>query len=97
MAWHDVEKILKNRDNEPSLPLWLYRLPPHYTPTVLVMGVVFRDEEPREIWAISAEDLHTVSTYRAKDYRVLQDDGPWYFIEYKQPVQNHYYGIGWVY
>lgn len=94
----DVEAVLKNRDNDPSLPLWVYRLPPHYTPTTLMMGVMFKDEDPKDIWAISAEDLHNVSTYRAKDYRVLHDRPlDWYFIEYRQPVQNRYYGVGWAY
>lgn len=93
----EVQDTHLSRCDKPSLPLWLYQLPPSYTPAMLVLGVIFPDTDPADIWGIFTPHLHEVSTLRY-ERRLLHDgSNDWYYLDFEKPVQHHYYGIGWSY
>lgn len=90
-----IQTNFKNISEHRSLPLFIYRLPPAHTPSELVIGLFFQDDQPRQIWGIHTPDLWEVPSLRY-ERRLLHEDGDnYYYIEYAAPTQNYYYGLGW--
>ena len=89
----DLVTNYSNVSRHRSIPLFVYRLPSLYKPDQLVVGVFFRDEQPKDIWALQTPHLWEVSSLRY-ERELLRDDNC-YYIEYVDPSPSYYYGLGW--
>lgn len=97
----DVEREFKNQAPGPSLPFWLYKLPPGYSPARMSIVVRIRDEQPQEVWSIVTPDIFAINAEKST-HRVYHWPGDdlvkdAYLLEIDYPSPEMYYGVGWLY
>lgn len=90
---HGQTTTITNPSKLPSTPMLIYGIPYGWEPVSLTMIVMFLDDLPEQVWAVTADSLANLTFGHQRFELTL--DGTMTRCRFETPGRELVYGVGW--